>query len=72
MSNGELTAYTQARNYLQPIAAPSILGLYGLAGATFMVAAHMAHWLEGFTTSLYLFPWRPRAVLGWHVGLQGP
>ena len=41
--------------YLQPIAAPSILGLYGLAGATFMVAAHMAHWF-GDSTSLYLFP----------------
>src|ERR1700752_4522441 len=34
----------RARIYLQPIAAPSILGLYGFAGATFMVAANMAHW----------------------------
>jgi hypothetical protein len=32
-----------ARIFLQPITAPSILGLYGFAGATFMVAAHMAH-----------------------------
>ncbi len=31
----------QAQIHLQPIAAPSILGFYGLAGATFMVAAHM-------------------------------
>jgi succinate-acetate transporter protein len=45
-----------AQIYLQPIAAPSILGLYGLAGATFMVAAHMAHWFGNSTTSLYLFP----------------
>jgi succinate-acetate transporter protein len=44
-----------AQIYLQSIAAPSILGLYGLAGATFMVAAHMAHWF-GDSTSLYLFP----------------
>jgi hypothetical protein len=40
--------------YLQPIAAPSILGLYGFAGATFMVAAHMAHWFGGARTDLYL------------------
>jgi uncharacterized protein len=42
--------------YLQPIAAPSILGLYGFAGATFMVAAHMAHWFGGNSTDLYLAP----------------
>lgn len=40
--------------YLQPISAPSILGLYGFAGATFMVAAHMAHWFGGTRTDLYL------------------
>ena len=56
MANEELTTDTHARIYLQPIAAPSILGLYGLAGATFMVAAHMAHWFGDATTSLYLFP----------------
>ena len=33
-----------ARIYLQPIVAPSILGLYGFAGATFMVAANFAGW----------------------------
>jgi len=49
---------TKAQISLQPIAAPSILGLYGLAGATFMVAAHMAHWFGAgdIRTSLYLFP----------------
>lgn len=49
---------TRARIYLQPIAAPSILGLYGLAGATFMVAAYWAHWFGGgdAAQSLYLFP----------------
>jgi uncharacterized protein len=40
--------------YLQPIAAPSILGLFGLAAATFIVAAHMAHWYGGADTDLYL------------------
>ncbi len=46
----------QARIYLQPIAAPSILGLYGFAAATFIVAAHMAHWYGNETSGLYLFP----------------
>lgn len=45
-----------AQIYLQPIAAPSILGLYGFAGATFMVAAHMAHWFGTTATDLYLAP----------------
>lgn len=45
-----------ARIYLQPIAAPSILGLYGFAGATFMVAANFAGWYGGPNTALYLFP----------------
>lgn len=44
------------RIYLQPITAPSILGLYGFAGATFMVAAHMAHWYGNARTDLYLAP----------------
>jgi uncharacterized protein len=45
-----------ARIYLQPIAAPSILGLYGFAGATFMVAAHFAGWYGGADTMMYLVP----------------
>jgi uncharacterized protein len=45
-----------AQVYLQPIAAPSILGLYGFAGATFMVAAHIAHWYGTATTDFYLVP----------------
>jgi len=56
MVNEELASDARTRIYLQPIAAPSILGLYGLAGATFMVAAHMAHWFGGSSTALYLFP----------------
>jgi hypothetical protein len=46
----------QNQIFLQPIAAPSILGLYGFAGATFMVAAHMAGWFGGGLTELYLAP----------------
>ena len=43
-----------AQIYLQPIAAPSVLGLFAFAGATFMVAAHMANWYGGADTELYL------------------
>jgi len=46
----------QAHIWLQPVAAPSILGLYGFAGATFMVAAHMAHWFGGTQTDMVLWP----------------
>src|SRR3954471_3318304 len=35
------------RVFLQPIAAPSILGLFGFAAATFMVAANLAGWYGG-------------------------
>jgi uncharacterized protein len=44
------------RVVLQPIAAPSILGLFGLAGATFIVAANMAGWYGTTQSTLYLFP----------------
>jgi succinate-acetate transporter protein len=44
------------RVFLQPIAAPSILGLFGFAGATFMVAAHMAGWYGNANSATYLFP----------------
>jgi uncharacterized protein len=52
----------QPRVILQPIAAPSILGLYALAGATFMVAAQMAHWFGSSSTTLLLVPFA--AVFG--------
>jgi succinate-acetate transporter protein len=45
-----------ARITLQPIAPPSILGLFGFAGATFVVAAHMAGWYGNASTPDYLFP----------------
>ena len=41
---------------LQPIAAPSVLGLFGFAGATFIVAAHMAGWYGSDSSGLYLAP----------------
>ena len=51
-----LSRSAAARIYLQPIAAPSILGLYGFAGATFMVAAYMCGWYGGPHTGTALFP----------------
>src|SRR5919197_6088574 len=44
------------RIFLQPIAAPSILGLFGFAGATFMVAAHQAEWFGNTQSPAFLFP----------------
>jgi succinate-acetate transporter protein len=44
------------RVFLQPIAAPSILGLFGFAAATFMVAAHLAGWYGGKASPEFLFP----------------
>lgn len=48
--------FARPRVYLQPIAAPSVLGLFGFAGATFIVAAHMAGWYGNASTEGYLFP----------------
>lgn len=44
------------RVMLQPIAAPSILGLFGFAGATFIVAAHAAGWYGTAESPKFLFP----------------
>jgi uncharacterized protein len=46
----------QTRVFLQPIAPPSILGLFGFAGATFMVSAYLAGWFGSTDTPLYLAP----------------
>lgn len=43
------------RVVLQPIAAPSVLGLFGFATATFMVAAHIAGWYGSTRSPVYLF-----------------
>lgn len=46
----------RARVVLTPIAAPSILGLFGFAAATFMVSAHLAGWFGDARSPLFLFP----------------
>ncbi|MFA1538508.1 acetate uptake transporter family protein [Actinomadura monticuli] len=46
----------RTRVFLQPIAAPSILGLFGLAGATMMVGAWQAGWYGNAATPLILWP----------------
>lgn len=46
----------RTRVFLQPIAPPSILGLFGFAGATMMVGAWQAGWYGGPTTPMILFP----------------
>ena len=56
MADEIVTTGASPQILLQPIAAPSILGLYGFAGATFIVAAHMAGWFGGAHADLYLFP----------------
>ncbi len=54
--NRTLAEQPRAEVLLQPFAAPSILGLYGFAAATFMVAANMAGWYGNAASSLYLAP----------------
>ena len=45
-----------ARVFLQPIAAPSILGLYGFAAATFIVTAYLVGWYGTPSSPLLIFP----------------
>lgn len=47
---------THTQISLQPVAAPSILGLFGFAAATFMVAANLAGWYGNDATPLILAP----------------
>lgn len=47
---------SSTRVFLQPIAAPSVLGLFGFAGATFMVAANLAGWYGTPLSGVYLLP----------------
>ena len=53
--NGSGPAFP-TRVVLQPIAAPSVLGWFAFAGATFIVAAWMAGWYGSPATPDYLFP----------------
>lgn len=50
-----------ARVFLQPIAAPSILGLFGFACATFMVTAHQVGWYGKASSPLLIFPFATAA-----------
>ncbi len=59
---GELNLWRDhARVFLQPIAAPSILGLYGFAVATFMVTAYLVGWYGSSTSPLLIFPFATAA-----------
>lgn len=56
-ASGELREWRDhARVFLQPIAAPSILGLYGFAAATFMVTANLVGWFGNAKSPLLIFP----------------
>jgi uncharacterized protein len=48
--------FARPRVILQPIAAPSVLGLFGFAGATFIVASNLAGWWGNTASPGYLFP----------------
>jgi succinate-acetate transporter protein len=57
-SDGAILSEVDARTrfVVMPISAPSVLGLFGFAGATFMVAANLAGWYGGDGSARYLFP----------------
>ena len=56
-ASGELREWRDhARVFLQPIAAPSILGLYGFAAGTFMVTANLVGWYGNAKSALLIFP----------------
>ena len=48
--------FARPRVMLQPFAAPSVLGLYGFAAATFMVALHLTGVYGGAKTNVTLWP----------------
>ncbi len=52
----EQTNESQLRTFLQPIAAPSTLGLYGFAGSTLILASHTAKWWGGPEDTVYIWP----------------
>src|SRR4051812_22938863 len=54
--DGQVAWLDRTRVVLQPIAPPSILGLFCFAGATFIVAAHAAGWYGNANSPTYLFP----------------
>jgi succinate-acetate transporter protein len=61
-ASGEIREWRDhARVFLQPIAAPSILGLFGFAAATFMVTAYLVGWYGKATSPLLIFPFATAA-----------
>jgi succinate-acetate transporter protein len=56
MPNPQGEARLATRLPLSGAALPSILGMYAFAGATFIVAAHMAHWYGNAQSAMVLFP----------------
>src|SRR5436305_6613148 len=59
---GELREWREhARVFLQPIAAPSILGLFGFSAATFMVTAYLVGWYGKPSSPLLIFPFATAA-----------
>src|ERR1043165_126271 len=54
--DGNGNGFAPPRVFLQPIAAPSILGLAGFAGATFIVASNLAGWGGTPSSPLALAP----------------
>lgn len=48
--------FARPRVFLQPIAAPSILGLFGFAGATLIVASNLAGWWGTGDSPMILAP----------------
>src|SRR5437762_6158103 len=55
-TDGWYGEFARPRFFLQPVAAPSVLGLFGFAGATFIVAANLAGWYGNTASPGYLFP----------------
>lgn len=52
----QISENAETKVYLQPIAAPSILGLYGFAGATLILASHVAGWWGDSQSTAYIWP----------------
>lgn len=49
-------ADNQAQIFLQPVAAPSILGFFGLAASVFILGAYHADWFGGGRSDYLIFP----------------
>ena len=49
-----VNGYTPVRVYLQPIAAPIIVRLYGFAGAASILASHVAGWWDDSQSTSYI------------------